>query len=43
MQTETELKELVKQKYGEIALQDKETNNHHVAAPDAALPKCTIS
>ena len=26
MQTEQELKEIVKQKYGEIALQDKETN-----------------
>jgi O-phosphoseryl-tRNA(Cys) synthetase len=41
MENENDLKELVKQKYSEIALQDKDIN-HHVVARVAVARKFTI-
>ncbi|MEJ7672847.1 MAG: arsenite methyltransferase [Chitinophagaceae bacterium] len=42
MQTQDKVKEMVKQKYSEIALQDKETNASSVAVPAVAVPKYII-
>ena len=39
MQTQDNLKELVKQKYSEIALQDKESNTAPAAVQDVAVQK----
>ena len=41
MSNEQELKELVKQKYSEIALQEKEDNQASCCGAVAAAAKCT--